>query len=121
MKRKVTISRTLKITGVVALLAGIIDPLEGSILIAIGSILLTIAAKLTEHHYSDLWAVCTTGIIIGIVAMFYLSELGGIGGKSGLPLWWGVLILPYPIGWLTIIISLISLVFHSKRRNKAVH
>lgn len=120
MKRKLNIPRTLKITGIIALLAGIIDPLEGSFLILIGSILMTISAKLTDNYYSNLWALCTAGIIVGIIAMFYLSELGGIGGKSGLSLWWGILILPYPIGWLTMIITLLLLLFSSGKRHKTI-
>jgi hypothetical protein len=31
--------------------------------------------------------------------MFGLSWGGGIGGKSGHSIWWGVLILPYLVGW----------------------
>ena len=31
--------------------------------------------------------------------MWRLSMAGGFGGKSGLSMWWGVLILPYLIGW----------------------
>ena len=38
-------------------------------------------------------------IAIGVGALWGLSMVGGIGGKSGLSMWWGVLILPYLIGW----------------------
>jgi hypothetical protein len=31
--------------------------------------------------------------------MSALGSVGGIGGKSGHSMWWGVLILPYLIGW----------------------
>jgi hypothetical protein len=43
-------------------------------------------------------AVCIL-ITIGVGAMWGLSAAGGIGGSSGHSLWWGVLILPYLIGW----------------------
>jgi hypothetical protein len=31
--------------------------------------------------------------------MWGLTMIGGIGGSSGRSVWWGVLILPYLIGW----------------------
>ena len=37
---------------------------------------------------------------VGVAAIFGLSAVGGIGGKSGHSMWWGILILPYPAGWL---------------------
>jgi hypothetical protein len=43
----------------------------------------------------------TLGLIaLGVAAMFALSAGGGFGGKSGRSMWWGLLILPYPMGWL---------------------
>jgi hypothetical protein len=39
-------------------------------------------------------------IAVGVGAMFVLSAYGGIGGKSGHSMWWGLFILPYPVGWL---------------------
>ena len=33
-------------------------------------------------------------IAIGVGALWGLSMFGGIGGKSGHSIWWGVLILP---------------------------
>jgi hypothetical protein len=47
--------------------------------------------------------------------MFYLSSLGGIGGKSNLSWWYGSLVIPYPIGWL---ITIILLVFRGLNRLK---
>jgi len=35
---------------------------------------------------------------VGVGALWFLSSLGGIGGKSGHSIWWGLLILPYPTG-----------------------
>jgi hypothetical protein len=46
-------------------------------------------------------------IVIGVTFLFYFSSLGGFGGTSTLSWWWGLLILPFPIGWLTIITVLI--------------
>ena len=38
-------------------------------------------------------------IAIGIGALWGMSRVGGIGGESGHSKWWGVLVLPYLIGW----------------------
>ena len=38
-------------------------------------------------------------IAIGVGALWGLSMAGGFGGRSGRSMWWGVLILPYLIGW----------------------
>ena len=38
-------------------------------------------------------------IAIGVGALWGMSMVGGIGGKNGPSMWWGVLILPYLIGW----------------------
>ena len=44
-------------------------------------------------------------IAVGVCAMFALSAVGGIGGRSGHSMWWGILILPYPLGWLTALLG----------------
>ena len=38
-------------------------------------------------------------IAIGVAALWGVSMAGGIGGESGRSIWWGVLILPYLVGW----------------------
>ena len=55
-------------------------------------------------------------IAVGVGAMFALSAVGGIGGRSGHSLWWGVLMLPYPLGWL---MALLGAVISSLRFFKA--
>jgi hypothetical protein len=32
--------------------------------------------------------------------MIVLSLFGGIGGNTGRSMWWGLVILPYPVGWI---------------------
>ena len=55
-------------------------------------------------------------IAVGVAVLFGLSSIGGIGGNSGHSMWWGVLILPYPVGW---IMALLSAIFALIRRCKA--
>jgi len=45
---------------------------------------------------------------LGVAAMFALSSIGGIGGESGRSMWWGILILPYPVGWVMGMASLLA-------------
>jgi hypothetical protein len=40
--------------------------------------------------------------------MLVLSAAGGIGGRSGHSMWWGILILPYPAGWLLALAGAVS-------------
>jgi hypothetical protein len=108
-------SRGLLIIGVVLIAAGTIDPMEGSVLILIGAALATGGALAGASPYSARLVLATFLVAIGVAALFGFSALGGIGGNSGHPLWWGVAILPYPMGWLLALISSISALRHIKR------
>ena len=94
-------ARIILILGGIAMLVGAIDPMEGSIVILIGSALVVLGTFLSRDERCflgyRLWVLAL--ITIGVGAMWGLSSVGGIGGKSGLSMWWGVLILPYLIGW----------------------
>lgn len=107
MEKNKKILRVFYIIGIVALVIGIIDPLEGSIVIAAGSILTALATYLQRDKYWKIFLLSLILIVIGVLAMFYLSSLGGFGGTSSLSWWWGVFILPYPIGWLMTIVILV--------------
>jgi hypothetical protein len=94
-------SRILIVLGSIAILAGALDPMEGSVVILIGSGLVALGTFLGHGERRLIryrtWAFIL--IAVGVSAMFGLSNLGGFGGSSGLSMWWGVLILPYLIGW----------------------
>ncbi|HLF34551.1 MAG TPA: hypothetical protein VI583_09945 [Cyclobacteriaceae bacterium] len=107
MKNKVKLIRILYIIGVVAMIIGALDPLEGSIVIAAGSLLVAVTTYLNSDSHWKIFAAGFVMIVIGVFFLFYLSSLGGFGGNSGLSWWWGVLVLPYPVGWLGSIIILI--------------
>jgi hypothetical protein len=109
--------RILHIVGVVAMVVGVIDPLEGSVVIAGGSILLAISATMTGDRQSKLFLAASAMIVTGVFFMFYLSSRGGIGGTSALSWWWGLLMAPYPLGWLMAMVLLIMRGF-LKRRDK---
>ncbi|MBS1537374.1 MAG: hypothetical protein JST20_06460 [Bacteroidetes bacterium] len=111
MKDNTKLTRVIYIIGVIGLLIGILDPMEGSIVIAFGSVFITISTYLTKDKYYKLFLISSLSILFGVFFLFYLSSLGGFGGKSTLSWWWGSLILPYPLGWLMSIIVLLIKTF----------
>ena len=100
--------RILTVLGVVLFIIGTLDPMEGSVLILAGAVLISSIRFMDKKENWKLFCGATFCIIAGIFFLFYISSLGGIGGASALSWWYGLLILPYPIGWLTIVVLLIS-------------
>ena len=91
-------SRILCIAGMVVMVVGCIDPLEGSLLILPGTLLVALAAFLGGSRHLNLacWAFGLTAVGVGI--LFGLSALGGVGGETGRSMWWMLVVLPYPVG-----------------------
>ncbi|HEX2926771.1 MAG TPA: hypothetical protein VHP38_11045 [Ruminiclostridium sp.] len=104
-KQKLT--RMIHIAGVVALILGAVDPMEGSVVIAGGSVLLAIWAYLANDKYKGLFLTGMVLILTGVFFLFYFSARGGIGGSSSYSWKWGLLMIPYPLGWLMDAIVLI--------------
>ena len=86
--------------GLVAMLVGAIDPLEGSPGIVAGIAVAGCGAWLGERRGLRLLVWGLVLAAAGVAIMFGLSAIGGFGGQTGRSIWWGVLLLPYPIGWL---------------------
>jgi lipopolysaccharide export LptBFGC system permease protein LptF len=107
MNKKIDLNRIDYITGIVAILLGTIDPLEGSVLIVAGTALITFSLFRKKDKHFKIFLTALFMIIIGVFFLFYLSSLGGIGGNSDLSWWWGLLIIPYPLGWILSITMLI--------------
>ena len=106
------------------MLLGTLDPLEGSPLILLGSGLVALGMYLGGKDRKTLlyWAWAFILIAVGVGAMFALSAIGGIGGKSGHSMWWGILILPYPAGWLMALAGGVAgLVRFSRTKGRAAH
>ena len=107
MKTKTDWKRIIYIIGVIALIIGAIDPLEGSVVLAAGCALIALSTYLTHDRHWKIFLASLIMMLIGVFFLFYLSSLGGFGGTAKLSWWWGTLILPYPIGWLMAIVLLI--------------
>jgi hypothetical protein len=92
-------SRWLVIAGLVLMVIGVVDPMEGSVVILGGSILVAVGAFFSRTRYR-LPVTALVLIAVGVGAMFGMSALGGVGGNTGRSIWWLLLCLPYPIGWI---------------------
>ena len=94
-------SQILIVLGGIATLVGGIDPMEGSVLIFPGSGLVALGTFLGQAERRliayRVWVFVL--IAVGVGALWGLTLVGGFGGPSGRSNWWGVLILPYLIGW----------------------
>jgi hypothetical protein len=113
-------SRILVGVGALGMLLGALDPLEGSVVILVGSALVLLGVFLGREGHQALlyWAATFLLITLGVAAMFVMSAFGGIGGTSGHSLWWGVLVLPYPVGWIMGIASLLRRLVRSVRHSR---
>lgn len=111
------LSRILLIVGSIAMIVGAIDPLEGSLVILLGSGMVALGTFLDKSQRNALrfWVLVFVLIAIGVGAMWWLSALGGIGGSTGRSMWWGLVVLPYPVGWLLGFVSLILKLVHFLR------
>ncbi len=112
--KKINWKKVTYILGIVLFLVGTIDPLEGSVLIVFGSILLTVVTKRNNDRHMKWFRLNAVLITSGVIFLFYLSTLGGFGGTSTLSWWWGLLILPYPVGWLSQVVLLLMRAFRRK-------
>jgi multisubunit Na+/H+ antiporter MnhB subunit len=115
MKEKMKWTRIVYIIGVTALIVGALDPMEGSVVIASGSALISLSTYLTRDKHWKIFLLSLIMIFIGVFFLFYLSSLGGFGGSATLSWWWGTLILPYPVGWL---ISIVIMIIRAVKKPK---
>ena len=92
--------QTLVIVGLVAMLLGAVDPMEGSLLILPGSALVAAGALLSNSPQRNALGGAFVLVAVGVGALFGLSAVGGVGGQSGHSMWWLLAVLPYPAGWL---------------------
>jgi uncharacterized membrane protein YbhN (UPF0104 family) len=107
MKHNDKICRLLLILGLLCFFIGTIDPMEGSLIIAPGTIFIAANKYLMRNKLWRAYLFCSIAVILGVFALFYLSSLGGFGGYSQLSVWWGLTILPYPIGWIAIVVLMV--------------
>ena len=86
--------------GLALMLIGALDPMEGSVVIFAGSVVAALGAwgGRTKRRYLQAGAAVLIGTGVGL--LFGMSALGGVGGTSGRSIWWVLLVIPYPVGWI---------------------
>ena len=117
MKLKEIPQRWLRIgyfLGIALFLIGSLDPLEGSVLIALSSLLLAGVTHLFRDPHRKYYLIAALLILIGVTGLFLLSSIGGFGGDSNLSQGWSLAILPYPAGWLMVLVLLFMRLFRHK-------
>jgi hypothetical protein len=102
---KIRHSRLLVGLGLALMIIAALDPLEGSVVILAGSALVAAGAAFNGSGGYRLQAIALAFTAVGVTALFALSAMGGVGGNSGRSIWWLLLCVPYPIGWLLAIIG----------------
>lgn len=120
MKRSWRGSRILVVGGLVLMVIGAIDPLEGSLVILPGSALVALGGFWGRHRRRRrlLWAFVLVAIGVGL--LFGMSGIGGIGGDTGRSMWWALLFLPYPIGWIMGLVGAIQTLRETAQKSGAV-
>jgi uncharacterized membrane protein len=99
----------LVIVGLIGMIIGAIDPLEGSAVILPGIFLVALGAFVGKSRHRRLLGWAFVLVAIGVGAMFAWSAVGGFGGNTGRSYWWASTILPYPAGWIMGIIGAVKL------------
>ena len=101
MNGRQTWSRILIIVGGIAMLVGAVNPVAGALVVLGGSGLYALGAFLgqSERRLLAYRVSVFLLITIGMAATLALTSAGGFGGHSGRSMWWGLLVLPIPIGW----------------------
>jgi len=93
-------SQLVVVVGLVAMLLGAFDPLEGSVLILAGGGLVALGALLGKNPQWRFLGVAFVLSAVGVGALIGLSAVGGVGGRSGRSMWWLLTAVPYPVGWM---------------------
>jgi hypothetical protein len=79
-------------------LLGAVDPLEGSVAVVAGCLLVALHAWLSGS--ARVLVAYRTGVAVmaavGVAVLWFISSRGGLGGPDGVPMTWAFLILPYP-------------------------
>lgn len=107
----------LSIIGLLAMVIGALDPLEGAFVILPGSGLIALGAFLgkSRHRRFIYWAFGLTAF--GVAALIVLSLFGGVGGNTGRSTWWLLTALPYPVGWIMSLLGAVHLLIKSFRKH----
>lgn len=99
------VPRILLTVGTLCLLGGALDPLEGSIVILVGVVLLVAGAWVARTRERTVLSWSLVLVAAGVGALFALSAMGGVGGSTGRSMAWLIVAVPYPVGWVLALIG----------------
>ena len=109
-------SRILVIAGMVTMVVGCVDPMEGSLLILPGSGLVALGASLGRSRRLKLACRAFALTAVGVGILFGLSALGGVGGETGRSMMWLLVVLPYPVGAIMALVTGVRILLELFRR-----
>jgi hypothetical protein len=111
-------AQALAAMGLVTMLIGCVDPLEGCLAILAGVGMVALAAALSQSRWKKLLAVAFALTAAGVAAMVVLSHLGGVGGASGRSMMWAAVLMPHPLGGIIAIVGgfLLEIELNGNRR-----
>lgn len=93
-------SRTAAWISFIVMLLAVLDPMEGAFVALPACVVLMLSAFFSRSRYRVPLYWATGAMLLGVSFLVALSLAGGIGGNSGRSAWWGLLLVPYPLGWL---------------------
>jgi hypothetical protein len=97
--------QALVLVGAVAFLVGLVDPLEGFVLILAGGGIVTYESFRSGSRWRKVLGYGFALVVAGSIAMLGLTALGGVGGSTSYSVWWALIALPYPIGGLVLLVG----------------
>jgi hypothetical protein len=92
--------RALILVGLLLMVVGAIDPLEGSLFVLAGSAMATVGAYLEHSRRRQLLTWAFGLVAVGVVSLIVLSVVLFTGGRPGVFSWWLLLLVPYVVGWV---------------------
>lgn len=118
MVSKGTRTHWLIVIGLIGLLGGAVDPLEGSIVILVASALVALGTHRmrSRHRLLAIWGLVL--LLLGFAAMWTLTAIGGVGGSTGHSAWWATLVAPFVVGWVMGVVAGVRTLL-DRRRERA--
>ena len=93
-------SEGLSFAGLIGLILGAADPASGILIAVPGSGLIALGAFLGGHARRNRLLTAFLLMLAGALAAWWITEKGGVGGQSDLSIWWLLLVVPLPVGWV---------------------
>ncbi|MBC2838303.1 hypothetical protein [Robiginitalea sp. SC105] len=101
--------------GLFLAMAGVLFPIWGAPLVLGGSALLMATTRRFGDPHARWYRVAFLMICLGVLSLWTRFILSGFDAEAALANGWGMLVLPYPLGWFLILILVFIRLFMRKR------